>query len=172
MKVRWFTLIEMLIVIVIIGILMTLSMWISWNRIQTLRTKSVQEQFVYNYNNLFSKNMLTNYYNWERYDYLIIHFQSWNNNLQYGYDTGWTIVRNNDFLQDGRYEIKDIKISWSNQTFESWNVILQPYILWCSIEVPGNTWQQMALKVLFNGMEENCFSINSSLCKLEKVGCD
>ena len=72
MKKRWFTLIEILVVIVIISILLALSLGITWGRVQILEEKYVQEEFVSSYKTLFSRNFLTNYYKDTIYGNLVV----------------------------------------------------------------------------------------------------
>ena len=65
----------MLIVIVIISILLALTLGISGDRVQMLKEKYIQEQFVYNYNTLFSRNFLTNYHDEKLYENLHINME-------------------------------------------------------------------------------------------------
>lgn len=179
---KGFTLIEMLIVIVIIWILMTISMWISWDRVRVLKTKAVEEQILYNYNNLFSKNMLTNYYSWELYKDLKIVFTEWNSSFQYYYNKfdGGSYTWNT-FLQSGKYNISEI-LGDNNRNLRNVNIIFYPYELWCKISAveqssnrtnnnSNNPISSLKIKFLVNDNEDYCVKLSSDLCKMERIDC-
>lgn len=186
MKKKWFTLIEMLIVIVIIGILLTLSMRISWDRIQILKTKSVWEQVVYNYNNLYAKNLLTNYYERDMYDNMVIRFVWWDTKLYYYYKTGSDVVestadnnpRLSEIVQWWKYEVEKIYFDWNKNTNESY-VVFEPYKIWCKLlnkdpkDFDDSVLEYNALNIdlLVNWKNKYCFKISKDLCKLEVVDC-
>ena len=191
MKKKWFTLIEMLIVIVIIGILLTLSMRISWDRIQILKTKSVWEQVVYNYNNLYAKNLLTNYYEWDMYDNMVIRFVGWDTKLYYYYKTESDVVKSSadnnprlsEIVQWWKYEVEKIYFDWNKNTNESY-VVFEPYKIWCKLldQDPkvsdsktyttfSKTYTTLNIDLLVNGNNKYCFKISKDLCKLEVTDC-
>ena len=179
MKKKWFTLIEMLIVIVIIGILLTLSMRISWDRIQILKTKSVWEQVVYNYNNLYAKNLLTNYYEWDMYENMVIRFVEWDTKLYYYYKTDSTAdkdYRLPEIVQWWKYEVDKIYFDWTKNMNASY-VVFEPYKIWCKLldQDPkvsdGKTYATLNIDLLVNWNNKYCFKISKDLCKLEVVDC-
>lgn len=173
MKKRWFTLIEMMIVIVIVSILLAMTLWISGNRVQTLKNKSVQEQFTYTYNSLFSRNLLTNYYNWQLYDEMRIHLSGWENRFSYSYRNNWEeIFSGHDDIQGGKYVVDNIYFSGDmDHKKPSADIIFQPYVLWCELHEGGRTWDILKIKLILNDNENYCVKINSDLCKLEKENC-
>ena len=185
MNKKWFTLVEMLIVIVIIGILLTLSMRISWDRVQILKTKSVWEQVVYNYNNLYAKNLLTNYYNWEMYDNMAIRFWEWDTKLYYlykMYSNEKTAQDNNPWLceivQWGKYSIDGLYFDWSKNSVKNAYAIFEPYKIWCilSNEYPNDesihSYKKLKIDLLVNTNNRYCFEISSDLCKLQVANCE
>jgi len=173
MKKKWFTLIEMIIVIVIIAILLALSLWISGNRIQSLKNKSIQEQFAYKYNSLFSRNLLTNYYNWELYDKMTIHLNNEWNSFTYHYKHNEEdIFSDNDGIQWGKYKVINLHFDWEeNHPLQSVDINFEPYVLWCELSGGNKTWQILKVKLYVNDNENYCIKINSDLCKLEKESC-
>ena len=95
-------------------------MRISWDRIQVLKTKSVWEQIVYNYNNLYVKNLLTNYYGQEMYENMVIRFSKWDTKLSYFYDTypDSESTSDNDYwlseiVQWWKYEVENVYFDWN-----------------------------------------------------------
>lgn len=176
MKKRWFTLVEMMIVIIIVSILLALSLWISGGRVQILKNKSVQEQFTYTYNSLFSRNLLTNYYNWQLYDKMIIHLTLWENKFSYSYNNGDTeLFSGYDNIQWGKYTIEMMHFSGkvaSTQPNQSAEIRFTPYVLGCELWNNNQTWEILKVKLKLNDMEDYCVKINSDLCKLEKENCN
>ena len=184
MNKKWFTLIEMLIVIVIIWILLTLSMRISGDRIQILKTKSVWEQVVYNYNNLYAKNLLTNYYEWEMYENMVVRFSEWDTKLYYlynKYSDGESTVDNDsrlsEIVQSWKYKVEKIYFNWNKSiNTNSAYVVFEPYKIWCALSNTypdyGNVlYNKLNVELLVNINRKYCFEISSDLCKLEVVDC-
>lgn len=171
---KGFTLIEILIVIVIIAILLTLTMWISSDRIQLLKRKSVQEQLIYNYNNLFSKNMLTNYHEWSIYENMIIKMNKDNQQFDYGYkwynENEWSIQFKQDRVEWWNYKFTELLLNWSNQN----SIIIKftPYVLGCEISNWNSTWKNLTGKVEINNNKPYCFKISDKLCKQEPISCE
>lgn len=190
MNKKWFTLIEMLIVIVIIGILLTLSMRISWDRIQVLKTKSVWEQIVYNYNNLYVKNLLTNYYGQEMYENMVIRFSKWDTKLSYFYYTypDSESTSDNDYwlseiVQWWKYEVENVYFDWNLNKSSNDNktayVVFEPYKIWCKLsdknpkesDGKASEYSKLNIDLLVNWSRKYCFEIQSDLCKMEVVDC-
>lgn len=170
---KWFTLVEIIMVIVIIAILLSLSMWISGNRVKELKVKSAQEQFVYNYNNLFSKNLLTNYNKWTIYENMIIKMENNKDFFLYWYkwynQTIEDMEFTKDFIQWWEYSIIDLKLDWNNKDII--NIKFSPYVLWCELSDWNNTWEILEAKALINTTKEYCFQLSSYFCKQEDIPC-
>ncbi len=163
----------MMIVIVIVAILLAMTLWISGNRIQTLKNKSVQEQFTYTYNSLFSRNLLTNYYDGKLYDEMVISLGLWENRFSYSYkNNGVEIFSGFDDVQWGKYTIYSMYIGGGDKTTQPVTIVFRPYVLWCEISKWESTWKILELNLLLNDKENHCVKINSDLCKLEKVECE
>jgi prepilin-type N-terminal cleavage/methylation domain-containing protein len=73
---KGFTLIEMMIVLVIIGILMAATMRFGSGRIVDLKAQSLKEQFVGYYNEIYSQNMTSSFRDGKKYQVLTISFGS------------------------------------------------------------------------------------------------
>ena len=184
MNKKWFTLIEMLIVIVIIGILLTLSMRISWDRVQILKTKSVWEQVVFNYNNLYAKNLLTNYYDWKMYENMVVRFVAWDTKLHYFYEifSNKETAQDNDpwlseIVQWGSYKVDKLYLDESNNPVNEVYLTFEPYKIWCVLSNNlGNedthSYKKLKIDLLVNSNNRYCFEISSDLCKLQVVNCE
>ena len=171
MKKRWFTLIEILIVIVIMAILLALSLGISGGRVQILREKYAQEQFISTYNTLFSRNFLTNYYDGILYNNLVIQMTGWEQWFMYSYNTGL-----NNPIGTGSTNIEwnsaiENLSWWSISNLGNVEIIFEPYKIWCVLSGNNHTWNILDLTLLVDGKKEYCYQINSNLCRLEKIDC-
>ena len=71
---KGFTLIEIVIVLVVIGILMTATMRFGSGRIVDLKAQSLKEDFVGYYNELYNQNMTSSYRNEKQYKFLTMNF--------------------------------------------------------------------------------------------------
>ena len=170
MKKGWFTLIEILIVIVIMSILLALSLWISSGRVQILKEKYAQEQFVSTYNTLFSRNFLTNYHGEQIYDNLVINMEKSKPGFSYSYNTTTNIS-----IYSGKTEIEwNIVVedlSWFNSNLNNVDIIFKPYEFGCTLSGGNKTWNLLDIKLLVDNKKKYCYQINSNLCRLEKIVC-
>lgn len=167
---RAFTLLEMIIVIIIIGILIAATMRFGGGRVSFLNNKNVKEQFVSSYDKLYSNNMLSSYDMWEIYTILNINFQvgfSWFN---YGYiDYNWDEI-STDFvnIEAGSYIINKIEVGWNDVTWI--NLDFMPYVLWCTINNQVN--DSAEIEIIVNNDKSYCFEIKSDNCRMKKISCE
>ena len=171
MKKRWFTLIEILIVIVIMSILLALSLGISSGRVQILKEKYAQEQFVSTYNTLFSRNFLTNYYDGVLYNNLVIQMEEWKQWFMYSYNTGVdNVIATGTTNIEWNIVVNDL--SWrNNSSLYSVDIIFKPYEFGCTLSWWNETWNLLNIKLLVDNKKNYCYQINSNLCRLEKIDC-
>ena len=167
----------MLIVIVIISILLALTFGISGDRVQMLKEKYIQEQFVYNYNTLFSRNFLTNYHDEKLYENLHINMGKGDWWFSYYYKS-FDRVDSADLsekanIQWGNYSIKNLYFTWWSQVDLSFvDIIFEPYKFGCILSWNDKTWEILELDFSVADTETlYCYQINSDLCRLEKVNC-
>jgi len=73
---KGFTLIEMVIVLVVIGILMAATMKFGSGRIVDLKAQSLKEDFIGWYNEIYSQNMTSSFRDGIKYTTLTVGFQS------------------------------------------------------------------------------------------------
>jgi prepilin-type N-terminal cleavage/methylation domain-containing protein len=69
---KGFTLLEMVIVLLVIGILMAATMRFGSGRIVDLKAQSIKEQFVGYYNDLYSQNMTSSFRDGQKYQTLTV----------------------------------------------------------------------------------------------------
>ena len=93
-----FTLIEMVIVLVIIGIMLMATLYLSWDQIQKVRDKTVKESILAEMQSRYSRNLWSSSYAWIMYKYMDVSLTSWDNRISFDY-----IPKNNS--------------DWENRTF-------------------------------------------------------
>jgi len=168
MKKKWFTLIEMLIVIAIIGIMMgiTINFWA--NRIQKLRYQSSKAQFVNSYEKLQSEVLTTNYHYRQHFDTFHIKFQSDLNNYSYEYQP---IQKKYSQKIEDHVQIQNIVFlnNSEKQNLEQAELVLMPYQLPCKLLLDGKLQEEWAIQFELNILEyakKYCFEIDLNNCKL------
>lgn len=169
---RWFTLIEMLIVIVIIGIILWLTIYLWSNNILKLKNKTTKEDFIENLSSLYTNSLWSNYYNNQRFNELNIILNSWENRIYYDYVSDnlsqtWYKNISNEFT------ISQIFLSsWNiSEEKDSWNIVISPYKFWCNIKDNTNTYyQSITIKTIIK-TQDFCFIVNSNNCKLQEIDC-
>jgi len=67
-----FTLVEMMIVLLVVGILMAATMRFGSNRIVDLKAQSIKEQFVGYYNDIYGQNMTSSFRDGKKYQTLTL----------------------------------------------------------------------------------------------------
>ena len=173
MKKRWFTLIEILVVIVIISILLALSLGITWGRVQILEEKYVQEEFVSSYKTLFSRNFLTNYYKDTIYGNLVVKIKWWTGWFSYSYNNAWGESIGQDFVRWDKYYITGLKLD--NNPVSYVDIIFKPYNFGCTLSGSIGTWKELkmvfVMKASNKSRKQYCYNINYNLCRLDSVTC-
>jgi len=162
---KGFTLIEMMIVLVIIGVLMAATMRFGSNRITDLKAQSIKEQFVGYYNEIYGQNMTSSFRDGKKYQQLIVSLES---GMWYQIDQGPFVVEPKlSALTFRELMLDDQKTDRINLTFV-------PYKLWCPItSSPWTTWDVFTFQVYVpeNG-KQYCFEIASETCKLIEQRCE
>ena len=170
---RAFTLLEIIIVIIIIGILMAATMRFGGGRVSFLNNKNVKEQFVSNYDQLYSDNMLSSYHLGEIYTTLNIDFVSWSSWFDYTYikHDGSEISTDFSMIEAGSYFIKKIEV-WGHERDEL-NIEFIPYVLGCVINDETDETNETAnIEVIANSDKSYCFEIDSNNCRLDRISCE
>lgn len=119
-----FTLIEMLVVIVILGILLGMTMKFGGDRIDDLKAQTHKEDFVQRYSSLYAQNLASSYYQSERYHTLRFTFAS---GVSYLYDSGVILY----LVSDASQYITGLRMNGA--PIAQVNLYLTPYRLGCQL---------------------------------------
>jgi len=165
---KWFTLIEIVLVLIVISVLIWVTLRFGSNRIVDLKSQNNKEKFISFYDNLYSSNLISNYHNTNRYEKLNIQIWSW---ISFTYDDSNLII-DSDLKS---IEINDISLD--NQNIENINLQLTPYNIWCEIlgekDSSTFTWNLFSFKIFSKeNQKEYCFEIWSDTCKLIEKKCN
>lgn len=176
-----FTLIEMVIVLVIIGILLMSTLYFTGEQIQKVRDKTVKESILAEWQSRFSRNLWSSSYGWKMYDHLDISLTSGDNKITFEYipknseDTGV----NNEFTD--RFVISNIIINPNNyDSTENITFRYRPYQISCEwwTKNDGNNidTRDMNNSLLFiarvNDSRDYCFEIQKKNCRLMEVSAE
>jgi len=167
---RWFTLIEIIIVISIITILLWITMSFSTQRIQKLRYQSAKSQFLSTYEQLHSYVLTTNYWNQKRFDYATIVFSSGSNNIQSKY-----VPIKQTFVHKIEDEIIlwKLKLNWEDT--DKIIVKIEPYTIWCKFDSEQEKSAEWIISFILSTKFNNqkyCFDISSDNCILKPTSCE
>lgn len=153
-----FTLIEMAIVLLVIGVLMASTMRFGSNRIVDLKAQSLKEEFVAWYNDLYSQNLTSSFRNGQKYTSLMITFQS---GVWYQIDQG-------PFVIDSKLSgILFRNLMIDGKSLQGVALHFVPYMIGC--EFSGHVFSFQIL-IQENG-KQYCFEIPSETCKLMETRC-
>ncbi|MCX6823787.1 MAG: type II secretion system protein [candidate division SR1 bacterium] len=161
---KGFTLIEMMIVLVIIGVLMAATMRFGSNRITDLKAQSLKEQFVGYYNEIYGQNMTSSFRDGKKYQTLVVSFES---GMWYKIDQGPFVV------EPKLSALTFHELLLDDQTTDHINLTFVPYRLGCFItSSQGTTGDLFSFQVYMpeNG-KQYCFEIKSETCKLIEQRC-
>ncbi|HRX64053.1 MAG TPA: prepilin-type N-terminal cleavage/methylation domain-containing protein [Candidatus Absconditabacterales bacterium] len=161
-KIKAFTVLEIVIVIVIVGVLMGATMKFGGDRIGFLNQKNIKEQFLSSYENLYSQNLLTSYKNKKIYNKLELNFEKGSNHIGYQY-LGYNddlIFSGRTFVDGGDYQISQLFLDGEEQDLIK--VYLKPYDISCDLD----EHKQGKICILVNKSKEYCFLIKKDNCRI------
>lgn len=158
-----FTLVEMAIVLLVIGVLMAATMKFWSNRIVDLKAQSIKENFVGRYNDIYSQNIVSSFRNGTQYKTLTLVLAP--QPLYIVDDLTFTDKQLTDF------QLQDISLD-DTSSVEFTNLIFTPYELGCTITDGRTTWDlvRFTFFVPENG-KQYCFEIKAETCKLIEQHC-
>ena len=174
----WFTLIEIIIVVIIIGVLML--MWLGFNQSQlkSLKSNTTVEQVKSDFDTFFLQVINSSSYQGNPYNEATLTLTKWENEpIKYAFsqsslDFSKTEEQSqtSSFFshQNGNYQITKFNLDWSEK--DELTLIYKPYQLGCSLQgQEGN--HQVSFSLLPKWGNEICFSMQTAYCRIEPVAC-
>ena len=174
-----FTLIEMVIVLVIIGILLMATLYLSWDQIQKVRDKTVKESILAEMQSRYSRNLWSSSFAWKMYETMDVTFLELTWHIDFKYNLrdekdGENAVEN---TFTDKFEIKYIVNDYNasdynpDSTNHIENVILKysPYQISCQIWEEGENYNNVAMMIRVNDSRNYCFEIQKKNCRLMEM---
>jgi len=168
-KQGWFTLLEMLIVLVTISVILWMTIYFWSENIFKLQYKTTKEEFLSTLSSFYTNSLGSNYINQHRFNKLNLELFSWNDWILYSYI--WDSYNQTWEKKINLIEISSISIdNWAIQNKSSINII--PYQLWCDImDNNNNTWSRIDFKLIVNKIKTYCLYLLSQNCKIKEQMC-
>lgn len=167
-----FTLVEMIIVLVIMGILLMATLYLSGDQIQKVKNKTVKESILAEMQTRYSKNLWSSSFAWEMYDTMDATFTNWSKNIEFSYKNWNPQNLNNTFTNT--FEIKYITPNYDYNTANPENLgsitlRFTPYKISCSILEWETSYDNVVIVTRVNDNKNYCFEINKQNCRLMEV---
>ena len=175
-----FTLIEMVIVLIIIGIILMSTLYFSGEQIQKVRDKTVKESILAEWQSRYSRNLWSSSYGWIMYKYLDISLSGGDNKISFDYTPKNTADSWKNSIFTDKFIIQDIIVDPdSSMPINEDSVTFRyiPYQIPCERWKKDNDWNLdtggMHDKLLFiarvNDSRDYCFEIQKKNCRLMEV---
>lgn len=177
-----FTLVEMVIVLVIIGILFTATLFLSWDQIQKVRDKTVKESILAEMQSRYSRNLWSSSYAWMMYNTMDVTFSWWENKIGFKYNA--KSGNDDDNIENtftDKFEIKDIINNYDSNTtnpkdseVENIKLTYTPYQISCKIWEWEEEGQQeennnVVMIIRVNDSRDYCFEVQKKNCRLMEM---
>lgn len=167
----WFTLIEIIIVVIIIGVLML--MWLGFNQSQlkSLKSNTTVEQVKSDFDTFFLQVINSSSYQGNPYNEATLTLTKWENEpIKYTLKTEEKSQTLSFFSpQNWNFQITKLDVDWSEK--DQINLTYKPYQLACSLQGPeGN--HEISFTLLPKWWNEICFSMQTAYCRIQLAPCN
>lgn len=167
---RGFTLIEMLLVIVIIGILMLMVFRFGGDRLQLLQMQTTKETIVGFREEIINNNRTSSYIAEQNYQTVDVNFSAQSSQMTANYISTTGAVILSEQSKPFANTSWTITASWSLLT--AITLSYTPYELGCLIASDGQNYTQAMLKLQSLGNPQAyCFAILAQTCMVHEVVC-
>jgi prepilin-type N-terminal cleavage/methylation domain-containing protein len=163
-----FTLLEMILVLVIMGIITLMIMGLTGTQLQKLQQKTVKDTLLTAYQNRYSKNLTSSFFAGERYKKMTITFTSGSNEVQFAYFTGESTDAYFSDTFQGDFEVVGISNGSDVQFQNEVRLDFQPYEIPCTIN-SGDNRNEAILLITMKQQKEYAFSISSKSCRMREI---
>lgn len=171
-----FTLIEILIVIVIMGILLSVTFGLWWDYINTLRYQQDRD----NYMNVIDETIVvartSNYYkdSDQKYSFLDLVLKEQSVHIYYGEGDArstWWVASSWTEAASYTFDDEDMRVVFGSWWTEA-TVRLQPFVLWCNIWPSDIAAEPFPIKVRSDRYDyDTCYMIDTKVCKFREIDC-
>lgn len=161
-----FTLIEMVIVLIIMGIMLMFTLSLSWQQIQKVKDKAVKEAILTEMQTRYSRNLWSSSFAWNMYSTMDVTMKQWENKIDFVYHGKKEDIQNT-FMD--HFEIKYITFDANSEKPKgesSLNIKYSPYKISCEI---WNNKPSVVIIAHVNNNKDYCFEIKQKNCRLTEI---
>ena len=168
-----FTLIEMLIVLIIMGIMLMVTLYLSNDQIQRVRDKTVKESILAEMQSRYSRNLWSSSYaSWIMYNSMEVTFSGEENKIDFKYNAKNSDTQvENTFIDN--FKIIHIVTDYENENLaehledkESITLKYTPYKISCEIWEDDSEVKNVIIIARVNDSRDYCFEIFQKNCRL------
>ena len=165
-----FTLVELVIVLVIIGIMLMASVYLSGEQIQKVKDKTVKESILAEMQSRYSRNLWSSSYAWKIYDTMEVSINKGENHIDFRYLSGENVTRTGIFVD--KFEIKSILPNLDGEVPNSTDddsIILKysPYNISCMIW--ESEYKNVVIIARVNDKRDYCLKISQKNCRMVEI---
>lgn len=170
-----FTLIEMIIVMIIIGILLMATLYLSWDQIQKVKDKTVKEAILAEMQSRYSRNLWSSSFAWTLYSTMDVTFSGWDNKISFTYNARNTSEEKKENVFTDKFEIKKIINNYGgkdykqNPPLDSITLTYSPYQISCKIWEDEESYNNVVMVIRVNDSRDYCFEIKQKNCRLMEM---
>lgn len=170
-----FTLIEMIIVMIIIGILLMATLYLSWDQIQKVKDKTVKEAILAEMQSRYSRNLWSSSFAWTLYSTMDVTFSGLDNKISFTYNARNTSEEKKENVFTDKFEIKKIIHNYEGVYFkkdrplENIKLIYSPYQISCKIWEDEESYNNVVMVIRVNDSRDYCFEIKQKNCRLMEM---
>ena len=166
----------MIIVMIIIGILLMATLYLSWDQIQKVRDKTVKESILAEMQSRYSRNLWSSSFAWTLYSTMDVTFSGWDNKISFTYNARNDSEENKENIFSDRYLINSIiknydptKLVDNNNKIENVKLVYSPYQISCKIWEEEESYNNVVMVIRVNDSRNYCFEINNKNCRLMEM---
>lgn len=168
-RMRWFTLVEVLIVIIIVWIMLGSTVFLWFAYLKTMQVRNEKQSITSMYNEFSAVARTSNYHGWVRYDLMNMTIQEWVISADIDLSSGTS----EDIWS---FSLEDLSFVFSGS--DSWwtiDISITPYKIGCSqiwVSDLGMAVTGVDLQVVSSiNNDVYCFTISEDTCKLTENRC-
>ena len=174
-----FTLVEMVIVLVIMGIMLMVTMYMSNSQIQKVKDKTVKESILAEMQSRYSRNLWSSSFAGTIYDHMDVTFSWWSNEITFLYYTWNYSEKNPAFFMNqfiDKYTIRYITSNYDyNETssltgIDAITLQYKPYKISCSLKWnDDDLYDNIVIVARVNDSTDYCFEIKKDNCRMTEL---
>lgn len=167
----------MVIVLVIMGILLMATLYLSGDQIQKVRDKTVKESILAEMQSRYSRNLWSASFAWIMYDTMDVTFSKWKNEINFKYNSkSEDEDENKENTFTDKFIIKYITTNYDDTEtsnpveMEEIKLAYSPYQISCKIwESDDDENKNVIMLIRVNDSRDYCFEIQKKNCRLMEM---